>query len=334
MKYANVQALSGSPANLAVFLSIMKPNESCLGLHLVDGGHLTHGWKVNFSGNLFKSKHYRLNPETHLLDYDQIRSIAKKEHPKLIIAGYSSYPREVNFKIFSDIAKEVGAIFLADISHISALIIAGIHPDPSPYADIIMSTTHKSLRGPKGAIILCNDKDISKKIDRSVFPMLQGGSHNQQVAAKALCFKEASQSSFKEYANQIYRNNQVLGKKLMEYGFNLITGGSDNHLSLIDLKNKHISGKDAAKLLDEYGIVCNANTIPYDSKGALHPSGIRIGTPAVTTRGMKEEDMEKIATWISNIIEYRNSNEKLKDIKNSIKEFSQSFPTFALSNSS
>jgi len=298
----NVQPYSGSVANFAILRGLLKKGEKIMSLALDQGGHLSHGHVVNFSSQDFEICHYFLNPKTLTLDYKEIEKRAKKEKPRLIIAGYTSYPRKVNFKIFSKIAKEIKAYLLADISHIAGLVIGKVHPSPFPWADVVMTTTHKTLRGPRGAIIICKE-ELKEKIFKAVFPGLQGGPHNQTIAAICACLAEAKSRAFKAYTLQIVKNAKTLAKELKKYGFQTITNGTDNHLLLLDLRSKKISGKTAQETLEKAGIVVNKNSIPYDSASFFNPSGLRLGTPAVTTRGMKEKEMKKIAFWIKEVLE-------------------------------
>jgi glycine hydroxymethyltransferase len=313
--FVNVQPYSGSPANQAVYFAILNPGEKVLGMHLNSGGHLTHGWKVNFSGKYYESVFYGVNQETFLLDYEEIGKIAKKEKPKLIFVGATAYPRIIDFKRFREIADSVGAYLCADISHIAGLVVSEVHPSPVDHVHVVTTTTHKTLRGPRGALIMVTesgikkDKDLSEKINKAVFPGLQGGPHEHQIAAIAVCLKEAMNVSFKEYGKQIVVNSKVLAEELLKSGFNLVSGGTDNHLILLDLQNKDISGKEAQELLEDAGIIVNKNTIPFDPRPPADPSGIRLGTPAVTTRKMKEEEMKKIASFISEVIEKKNPQE-------------------------
>ncbi|MEX2012784.1 MAG: serine hydroxymethyltransferase, partial [Candidatus Levyibacteriota bacterium] len=306
--YVNVQPYSGSPANAEIYLALLEPlRDKIMGLSLSFGGHLTHGAAVSFSGKYFKTVPYELN-EQGLLDYDQIFEIAKSEKPKIIVCGATAYPRIINFKKFGEIADEVGAYLLADISHIAGLIVAGVHPSPVPYVDIIMTTTHKTLRGPRGAMIMVTQKglegdpELSDKIDKAVFPGLQGGPHDNQTAAIAVALEEAAQKEFKKYGKQVVENAKVLADELKKYEFNLISGGTDNHLLLIDLTNKKVNGAVAALALEVAGIVLNKNAVPYDTMPPFYPSGIRLGTPALTTRGMKEKEMVKVAAWINTVV--------------------------------
>ncbi len=307
--YVNVQPYSGSPANTAVYFALLEPlKDKIMGLSLAFGGHLTHGSPVSFSGKYFTIVSYKLN-EKGLLDYDAIEKLAIKERPKIIVCGATAYPRIIDFKKFGEIADKVGAYLLADISHIKGLIIAGAHPSPVPYVHIIMTTTHKTLRGPRGAMIMVTKKGLKKdpelgiKIDKAVFPGLQGGPHDNQTAAIAVALKEANLKSFKAYGRQIVKNAKVLAQELVEYGFDLVSGGTDNHLLLIDLTNKNVNGAVAALALEIAGIVVNKNAVPNDPMPPFYPSGIRLGTPALTTRGMREKEMVKVAEWMNLIID-------------------------------
>lgn len=309
-EHANVQPHSGAQANMAVFFAVLNPGDTVMGMNLAHGGHLTHGSPVNMSGKQYKIVPYGVNKETGLIDYDELRKIAVENKPKLIIAGASAYSRIIDFKIFSEVAKEVGAYLMVDMAHIAGLVAAGLHPSPVPYADFVTTTTHKTLRGPRGGMILCKE-EYAKIIDKSVFPGIQGGPLMHVIAAKAVCFKEALDESFKEYAKQIVKNAKALSDALLKNGFRLVSGGTDNHLILVDLQNMNITGKEAEKRLDEVNITCNKNAIPFDPQKPFVTSGIRLGTPAVTTRGMKEEDMIEIADIISIVIkDYDNSKNK------------------------
>lgn len=307
--YVNVQPYSGSPANAAIYMASLKNGQKLMGLALDHGGHITHGLEnIGFSGRFFKAAHYKVNEETRQLDYDEVEKEVLKEKPDLLICGFTAYPRIIDFKKFRQIADKVGAWLMADISHIAGLVIGGVHPSPSPYVDIIMTTTHKSLRGPRGAMIMVTDRgvrrdaDLPRRIDSAVFPGLQGGPHDNQTAAIAVALEEANGPKFKTYAAQIVKNSQALAKRLIENGLNLVSGGTDNHLILVDLQDKKVSGKIAAEALEVAGIVLNYNLVPYDPMPPFYASGIRMGTPALTTRGMKEEDMVKIADWIGRVI--------------------------------
>jgi len=320
--HANVQPYSGSPANLAVYSSVLKPEDKILGMKLDQGGHITHGLPISFPGRIFKFAFYGVDKKSNLLDYDEILKIAKREKPKLIVCGATAYPRTIEFKKFSQIAKSVGAYLLADISHISGLIIGSVHPSPFPYADFVMTTTHKTLRGPRGAMIICK-VEYAKDIDRAVFPGLQGGPHENQIAAKAVCFKEALSSDFKKYARQIIINANALADNLKKLGVTLVTSGTDNHLILVDVKSSFgLTGKEAQILLEDVNIICNKNTIPYDTEKPFIGSGIRIGTPALTTRGMKEKEMKIVAELIVKTLQKKaKPSEIKKDVLKLVKKF-------------
>jgi glycine hydroxymethyltransferase len=300
--HANVQPYSGSIANWAAYLALIKPGDTIMGLSLPHGGHLTHGWKVSVTSRIFNSVQYTVSPDTGRLDYDQIEELAKKHKPKIIISGATAYPREIDFEIFGRIAKDVGAYHVSDIAHIAGLVVAGIHKSPVPYADIVSTTSHKTLRGPRGGMLLCK-AEHAKNVDKAVFPGLQGGPHMHTLTAIAVAMAEADTPEFVAYAKQIVKNAKALAEKLLEYGFNLMSGGTDNHLILIDLQNKNIPGKKLAKALDRARIVTNYNTTPLDPAHPSDPSGLRIGTPAITTRGMKEEQARQIATFINKVAE-------------------------------
>ena len=327
--HANVQPYSGSPANLAVYFALCEPGDTIMGMSLPHGGHLTHGWKVNFSGKFFNSVQYGVDEETNLLNYEKIKELAQEAKPKLIWVGATAYPRIFDWQKLGEIADSVNAYLAADIAHIAGLVIADVHPSPVPYVHIVTTTTHKTLRGPRGGIIMVTQKGIEKdselpeKIDKTIFPGLQGGPHMNQIAALSVCLKEASEPAFKEYGQQVVKNAKVLAQELVNYGFNLVTGGTDNHLILIDLRNKEVSGKEAQNRLEKAGITINKNTIPNDPASPFNPSGIRLGTPALTTRGMKEEEMKKVASWINQVISDENSCEK---VRNEIRELCQRFP--------
>lgn len=324
---ANVQPHSGSSANLAVYLGLLKPGDKILALDLGAGGHLTHGSKVNFSGRLFEFSHYSVDPKTHKFDYQEILRIAKREKPKMIVSGATAYTQQINFKKFSQIAKSVGAYHLADISHVAGLIIAGAHPSPFPEADVVTTTTHKTLRGPRGAIIICK-KELAKNIDKAIFPGLQGGPLENIIAGKAIAFIEAQTSQFKKDQIQTVKNAQVLAETLKSNGLKLIADSTENHLILIDCRNLNISGKVGAEVLAEAGIYTNANMIPYDPAMPLNPSGIRIGTPALTTRGLKDKEMKIIGKWIADILKNPN-NKKLKSkIKKDVFKLTKRFPVY------
>lgn len=318
--HVNVQAYSGSPANMAVYYALLQPGEKIMGMSLPFGGHLTHGWKVNFSARFYQSVQYPTGRDG-FLNYDELHKMAKKEKPKIIVTGATAYPRLFDFKKFAALAHEVGAYLLTDISHTAGMTAALVLPSPFPYADVVTTTTHKTLRGPRGALIFANRKsqiansnnlDIAKEIDRAVFPALQGGPHNHQTAAIAVCLGEALKPSFKIYARQVIKNAKVLARALQQHGFQLVSGGTDNHLILIDLTNMGVTGREAQDRLEAAGIVVNRNTIPYDTRSPFDPSGIRIGTPAITTRGAKEHDMPRIAAWIADVVQGRQKSEVVK----------------------
>ncbi|MHC4573235.1 MAG: serine hydroxymethyltransferase [Planctomycetota bacterium] len=300
--HANVQPYSGSIANWAAYLALVKPGDTIMGLSLTHGGHLTHGWPATASGKIFNSVQYGVDPDTGRFDYDQLAAFAEKHKPKVIISGATAYPREIDFEVFGQIAKDVGAYHVSDIAHIAGLVVAGIHKSPVPYADIVSTTTHKTLRGPRGGMLLCK-KEYAEKVDKAVFPGLQGGPHMQTISAIAVALAEADTPEFVAYAKQVVKNAKALAEKLLEHGFNLMTGGTDNHLILIDLRNKKVPGKKLAKALDRARIVTNYNTIPNDPAPPANPSGLRIGTPAITTRGMKEEQARQIAGMINRVVE-------------------------------
>lgn len=325
MDHANVQPYSGSPANMAAFFALLEPKDKILGLNLSEGGHLTHGFKMNFSAKFFEAQNYSVNEKTHQIDYDQILDQALKFKPKMLIAGYTAYPRSIDFSKFREIADRVGAYLLCDISHINALCISGDHMHPAPYADIITSTTHKALRGPRGGLILCK-KEHAQKIDKAIMPGLQGGPHNHATAAKAVAFKEALSTEFQVYAHQIYLNAKALAKALKEKGFNLVSDGTDTHLILIDaIKSFNIAGKPYAQALYKAGIETNYNTVPFDVNPPFNPSGVRIGTPAITTIGMKEDHMEFIAEKMYKVAKKIDDAAFLEKTRLEIKEYMKQF---------
>jgi len=301
-QHANVQSYSGSVANIAAYSALINPGDKIMGLSLINGGHLTHGWKASLTSKVFNSIQYEVDPATGRFDYDKIAEFAKKHRPRIIISGATAYPRAIDFEIFGNIAREVGAYHVSDIAHISGLVVANIHKSPVPYADIVSTTTHKTLRGPRGGMLL-SKAEHADAVDKAVFPGLQGGPHMHTVTAIAVALAEANTPEFVQYAKQIVKNAARLAEKLMEYGFNLVSGGTDNHLILIDLRNKNIPGKRFAKALDRARIVTNYNTVPGDTAPPFNPSGLRLGTPAITTRGMKEEQMEVIAGFFKKVIE-------------------------------
>lgn len=324
-EYANVQPHSGSGANMAVYMTVLKPGDTVLGMNLAHGGHLTHGSSASFSGKLYNFISYGLNEQTERIDYDELRSLALKHKPKMIVAGASAYPREIDFKIIKDICDEVGAYMMVDMAHIAGLVATGKHMSPVPYADFVTTTTHKTLRGPRGGAILCKEK-YGKDLDKTIFPGIQGGPLMHVIAAKAVCFGEALTDEYKEYINQVVKNCSVLAEELMKYGFRLVSGGTDNHLILLDLTNKNITGKDAEELLDSVGITANKNSVPAEKLSPHVTSGIRLGTPAVTTRGFKEEEMRKIAYFINYVIDNRDKD--LSEIKKEIKELCAKYPIY------
>lgn len=324
-EHVNVQSYSGSPANIATYLAFLNPGDTILGMALPHGGHLTHGAKVSISGRYFDAQSYELDAATGLLNYDSIRQKALAVRPKIIIAGHSAYPRILDFKKFRQIADEVNALLMVDMAHFAGLVAGGVHPSPVPYADIVTTTTHKSLRGPRGAMILCKAK-YAQAIDKAVFPGVQGGPHDNTTAAIAVALKEAATDSFKRYAAQILKNAKTLADSLMAKGFTLITNGTDNHLMLVDLTNKNISGKTAAKALDKAGIVLNYNVVPYDQRKPVDPSGIRIGTPAVTTRGFKENEMLLVSSLIEKVISDPENDELLTNTAEEVKKLCSHFP--------
>lgn len=327
-EHANVQPHSGSQANMAVYFSILQPGDTILTMNLDHGGHLTHGHKINFSGKLYNVVSYGVDPETEMIDYEQAARLAREYKPRLIVAGASAYPRIISFDRFREIADEVGACLMADIAHIAGLVAAGYHPDPVPLCEFVTLTNHKTLRGPRGGMILCRE-EYGKEIDRNVFPGIQGGPLMHVIAAKAVALKEAQRPGFKEYQHQIILNATALSETLQQKGFRLVSGGSDNHLLLIDLRNKAISGKDAAVALERAGISCNKNLIPFDPSPATKTSGIRLGTPAVTTRGMKENEMNLIGNWIAEVINNINEEKIITRIKRETTELTSNFPVYS-----
>lgn len=323
-EHANVQAHSGSSANLAAYMALLEPGDKVLSMSLSEGGHLTHGSPVSFSGKLYNFIHYSLDPETELIDYEKLRELAIKEKPKMILAGASAYPRKIDFSKFREICDEVGAIFMVDMAHIAGLVAAGLHQSPVPYADIVTSTSHKTLRGPRGAFILSKEK-YAKAIDKSIFPGSQGGPLEHIIAAKAVAFKEAMSDEFKDYQSQVIKNAKAMEKTFTENGIRLVSGGTDNHLLLLDLTSTAYTGKEAEAMLDEVHITVNKNTIPNDKKGPVVTSGIRIGTPAMTSRGLKEEDMSYVAQLIADLLLDKDSKE---NISKKVKELTSRFPLY------
>ena len=329
--YANVQPHSGSSANAAAFLALLEPNDTILGMSLNHGGHLTHGAKVNFSGKNYKGIQYGLHPETNEIDYDQVRKLAHEHRPKLIIAGFSAYSGIIDWKIFREIADEVNAYFLVDMAHISGLVAAELYPSPIPFADVVTSTTHKTLRGPRSGIILARKNEvIEKKLNSAVFPGSQGGPLMHVVAAKAVCFKEALEPEFKTYIKQVMDNAKVMCSTIQSRGINVVTGKTENHIILVDLRNKEITGKELEKALGDVNITVNKNAVPDDPRSPFVTSGVRLGTPAVTTRGFKEEEVEKISNWICDVIENHQDISKMDEIKNSVIELTSKYPVYNL----
>lgn len=323
--HACVQPHSGASANIAVYFALLKPGDTVLGLNLEHGGHLTHGSPVNISGTYYNFIPYNVEEDTGMIDYEKVRKLAIENKPKMIVAGASAYPREIRFDIFADIAKEVGAYLFVDMAHIAGLVAAGLHQSPVPYADVVTTTTHKTLRGPRGGMILCK-QELAKKINKAIFPGTQGGPLMHVIAAKAVCFGEALKPEFKEYQKQVIKNAKVLAEELTKHGFNLLSGGTDNHLILIDLRNMNITGKELERKLDEVYITVNKNTIPNDPQSPFTTSGIRIGTPAVTTRGFKEEEMVKIAELIK--LTATDFDDKQDYIRQSVNELCDRFPIY------
>ncbi len=336
-EHANVQVHAGSQANMAAYFSVLNHKDTILGMNLAHGGHLTHGHPINFSGKLFNFVHYGVDKEKEVIDIDEVRRLALEYKPKMILAGASAYPRTIDFEKFRQVADEVGAYFLVDMAHIAGLIAAKLHPDCVKYSDIVTTTTHKTLRGPRGALILSKiedrfdkqgEKNLAQKVDCSVFPGMQGGPLEHIIAAKAVAFKEAMKPEFVKYQEQVVKNAKVLCEELMSYGFRIISGGTDNHLILMDITSKNTTGKEAETALDNANLCTNKNMIPFDKRSPFNPSGIRLGTPAVTSRGMKESEMKQIAYWINRVIDNVKSLTVQKSIKQEVLEFCQGFPVY------
>lgn len=327
-KFANVQPHSGSQANMGVYVSLLEAGDKILGMALSSGGHLTHGYKINFSGKNYVGIEYGLNPETEMLDYDEIRRLAIQEKPQIIVAGASAYSRVIDFKKFREIADEVGAYLMVDMAHIAGLVAAGEHPNPMEYADIVTSTTHKTMRGPRGGIILTNNEEIAKKIDKAIFPGIQGGPLMHIIAAKAVAFKEALSPEFKEYQKQVVKNAKAMADALVKGGLRIVSGGTDNHLMLVDLRPKGVTGKMAEEGLEKAGITCNKNSIPNDPEKPFITSGVRLGTPAITARGMKEDEAGQIAEMIIKVLENVNDDEKIAEVKNEVLKLAEKFPLY------
>ncbi|OGL45986.1 MAG: serine hydroxymethyltransferase [Candidatus Schekmanbacteria bacterium RBG_16_38_11] len=327
--FVNVQPHSGSQANMAVYFAACKPGDTILGMNLSHGGHLTHGSPVNFSGTLYKVAFYGVNKETETIDYDEVRTLAKEHKPKLIVVGASAYPRKIDFQTFRKIADEVGAAIMADIAHYAGLVTASLFPNPLPYCEFVTTTTHKTLRGPRGGMIMTNNEELAKLINKSIFPGIQGGPLMHIIAAKAVAFKEALSDEFKNYQKQIVKNAAALAEMLKKAGFRLVSGGTDTHLMLVNLTDKNITGKEAEEALDKAGITVNKNTIPFETRSPFITSGIRIGTPALTTRGMKEKEMELIGSFIVRVLKDVKDEECFKKVKQEIKELCLKFPFYS-----
>lgn len=324
--FANVQPHSGSQANTAVYFSLLQPGDTIMGMNLSHGGHLTHGSPVSISGKWFHVVDYGVREDTHRIDYDQVEAIAKRERPKLIIAGTSAYPRQIDFSKFREIADQVGAYLMVDMAHIAGLVAAGVHPSPIPHADVVTSTTHKTLRGPRGGVILTNDEDLAKKLNKAVFPGTQGGPLMHIIAAKAVAFKEALSPEFKDYTHQVVKNAQTLAETLKQEGATLVSGGTDNHLLLLDVRPWELTGKEAEKWLEDAGITVNKNTIPYDPASPFVTSGIRIGTAAVTSRGMGTKEMKRIGGLIATVLKSKGEPEILRQVRASVRELCEHSP--------
>ncbi|WP_196601500.1 serine hydroxymethyltransferase [Pectinatus frisingensis] len=326
--YANVQPHSGAQANTAVYFALLNPGDTIMGMNLTDGGHLTHGSPVNISGTYFNIIPYGVNKETERIDYDALHESARKHHPKLIVAGASAYARIIDFQRLSEIAKDVNAYLMVDMAHIAGLVAAGLHPNPIEYADVVTSTTHKTLRGPRGGIILCRDAEFGKQFNKAIFPGTQGGPLMHVIAAKAVAFKEALSDEFKEYQRQIIKNARALSEALIQNGFRIVSGGTDNHLMLVDLRSKNITGKEAEKILDDIGITVNKNTIPFEPLSPFVTSGIRLGTPALTTRGLKEDDMSEIAAIIGMVLDNPTDENTRTQAADKVKSLCEKYPLY------
>ena len=327
-EYANVQPHSGAQANTAVYFALLQPGDTILGMNLTDGGHLTHGSPVNISGKYFKIIPYGVDKETERIDYDELERLAKEHQPKLIVGGASAYSRIIDFERMAQIAKSVGAYLMIDMAHIAGLVAAGLHPSPVPYADVVTTTTHKTLRGPRGGLILCRDAEFGKQFNKAIFPGIQGGPLMHVIAAKAVAFKEALSDEFKVYQQQVLDNAKALADELVKKGFRIVSGGTDNHLMLVDLRSKNITGKEAQFLLDEIGITANRNTIPFEPLSPFVTSGIRLGTPALTTRGLKEEDIREVADIIADVIENREDSAVIEAAKAKVQAICKKFPLY------
>jgi glycine hydroxymethyltransferase len=324
-EHANVQPHAGAQANMAAYFALMEPGDTAMGLRLDQGGHLSHGLPVNFSGRLYNFVSYGVDRESETIDYDEMARLAREHRPKLIVTGATAYPRIIDFARCREIADEAGALLMVDMAHFAGLVAAGVHPNPVPFADIVTSTTHKTLRGPRSAFILCREQ-YARQVDRAVFPGLQGGPLMHVVAGKAVAFKEAMSSQFQAYGRQVVENARVLGEELQRGGFRIVSGGTDTHLNLVDVSVKHMSGKKAERLLDEAGITVNKNTIPYDQRSATITSGIRVGTPALTTRGMGADEMRRIAAWITRVIDHPDDEAVSTAVRHEVEEFAAQYP--------
>ena len=327
-EYANVQPHSGAQANTAVYFALLQPGDTILGMNLTDGGHLTHGSPVNISGKYFKIIPYGVDKETERIDYDELERLAKEHQPKLIVGGASAYSRVIDFERMAQIAKSVGAYLMIDMAHIAGLVAAGLHPSPVPYADVVTTTTHKTLRGPRGGLILCRDAEFGKQFNKAIFPGIQGGPLMHVIAAKAVAFKEALSDEFKVYQQQVLDNAKALADELVKKGFRIVSGGTDNHLMLVDLRSKNITGKEAQFLIDEIGITANRNTIPFEPLSPFVTSGIRLGTPALTTRGLKEDDIREVADIIADVIENREDGAVIETAKAKVQAICKKFPLY------
>lgn len=327
-EYVNVQPHSGAQANTAVYFALLEPGDTILGMNLTDGGHLTHGSPVNISGKYFKVVPYGVSKEDERIDYDELERLAKEHKPKIIVGGASAYSRIIDFKRMSEIAKEVGAYLMIDMAHIAGLVAAGLHPSPVPYADVVTTTTHKTLRGPRGGMILCKDAEFGKQFNKAVFPGTQGGPLMHVIAAKAVALKEALSDDFKAYQQQVVNNAKALADELTKDGFRIVSGGTDNHLMLVDLRSKNITGKEAQFLLDDIGITANRNTIPFEPLSPFITSGIRLGTPALTTRGLKEKDIREVADIIARVIEHRDDKDVIAKAKAEVDDICKRFPLY------
>ncbi len=327
-EHVNVQPYSGSQANMAVYTALLQPGDTILGMNLSHGGHLTHGHPLNFSGKYFRVIPYGVDRETEQLDYEELERLAHEHRPKMIVCGASAYPRRIDFERIAAIAHEVGAIVMADIAHIAGLVVTGLHPSPVPCCDVVTTTTHKTLRGPRAGMIMCKEK-YAREIDRAVFPCVQGGPHVHIIAAKAVCFKEALQPEFRAYQEQVVKNARVLAEELARAGYRIVSGGTDTHLVLVDVSSRGLTGKQAESALEQAGITVNKNAIPFDTQPPMIASGIRLGTPAVTTRGMKEPEMRQIAQWIAEVLDHPESEQVRRSVRQRVLELTEQFPLYS-----